>query len=56
MDDRAGEFSAVSRPIIAGEASKAPGVESSLRRRCNAHIRSFGAIKEHLDEHLDVDR
>ena len=40
------EFFEVSNPIIAGEASKVPGVEKNLRKRCNAHIRFFGAIKD----------
>ena len=42
--DRATEFSEDSRLIIE-DASQVPGVESILRKRCRAHIRSLGAIK-----------
>jgi hypothetical protein len=45
--DRATGFSDDSRLITAGEASQqVPGVESILRKRCRAHIRSLGPIKK----------
>jgi hypothetical protein len=44
--DRATGFSDDSRLITAGGASQqVPGVESILRKRCRAHIRSLGPIK-----------